>query len=74
MMSTEHLSLGLEKTRQVAWYMRQLLGQKGDTVPPLPDWPLEILREIHFMVRVVKQAIGNQSKKSTNFFTNMLNN
>jgi hypothetical protein len=53
----------IQHTESVALYMRKLLAAElgnGGTVE-IPDWPLNFLEELHFTIKLVKQAIENKS-------------
>jgi hypothetical protein len=54
----------LSKTRAIASYMRRLLHTEISDWPrvPMPNWPLQVLQDVHNMVHVVKQALSNQSE------------
>ena len=55
---------GIQQTEILTDYLRNLLAvelAEGDSVE-LPLWPLEILEEVHFAVKVVRQAIENKSR------------
>ena len=54
---------GIQHTEYAALYMRKLLAAqlcRGETVE-IPDLPLDYLEKLHFTVKVVQQAVQNQS-------------
>ena len=57
------MTTGIQHTASVALYLRQLLVAEleGGVVPPMPDWSLDCLEELHFAVKVIKQAVQNKS-------------
>jgi len=57
------MTTGIQHTTVVALYLRQLLVAElgGGAVPAMPDWSLDFLEELHFAVKLIKQAIQNKS-------------
>jgi hypothetical protein len=56
------VSLGLRKTREVGEYMQKRLKTGSMTNLPRKDWSLEFVQEVHNVVRVIKEAMGNRSR------------
>lgn len=56
--------LAICKTIEIATYLRRLftaeLESKGEDVP-LPDWPIDLLEECHYSIKVMIAAVQNQS-------------
>jgi hypothetical protein len=53
---------GIRKTQVFTQYLRKLLAAeiRGDDVE-MPECALDFLEEMHFIVKLVKQAIKNKS-------------
>jgi len=57
---------GFENTEVIAHYLRVLLAFKlGEGVePPVPEWQLEFVEELHYCVKLVTHAIKNKSERN----------
>ena len=54
---------GIQHTGVIACYLRKLLAfEFGGGAVEIPDWSVNLLEELHFSVKLVKQAIENKSK------------
>jgi hypothetical protein len=54
---------GIQQTEVITRYLRKLAVELGEgEAVELPDWSVDGLEELHFAVKLVKQAIENKSK------------
>jgi hypothetical protein len=63
--STMSVTMGVEKTVEIAAYLRTLFAAElrgnVDSIQMPVHWDLEILEECHYMVKLVVQAMENES-------------
>ena len=58
-------SLGIQQTEQIAAYIGQLVRtdlRGSDVDVRMPRWPIDLLEDIHFIAKLLVQAIKNQSE------------
>jgi len=57
---------GFENMEVIAHYLRVLLAfELGEGVePPVPEWQLEFVEELHYCVKLVTRAIKNKSERN----------
>jgi len=53
---------GIEKTKQISAYMRLLYDAElqGKDDIPLPNWPIDLLEDCRYAVKVIVQGLNNQ--------------
>ena len=64
-LSSEKMSsLGIEKTKEVAAYMRQLYNAElqGKDDVPLPHWSIDLAEDCRYAVKVILKAVKNESE------------
>lgn len=56
--------LGIAKTEEIAAYMRHLFKAqvRGNDNVPMPSWPIELLEDCRYAVKVIVNAVSNPSK------------
>ena len=56
--------LGIEKTKEIAAYMRRLYNAElqGKDDGPLPEWSIDLLEDCRYAVMVILKAVKNESQ------------
>ena len=58
-------ALGINKTKDLANYMKAILRSElrgGEEWVPKPNWPMDLVQDCQYMVRIMIRAVRNESK------------